>query len=134
MKLEKEKAAKVIEDQYLEGYQKEINEIVGKEIPININWNTFEIDFIKFVPSICLQRLTDGLKAVCKDEKSIEVVSENINSIEVYCRPNEEAEAKKELKLDASVFSLTACWGGHKSGYFTDLEICEFLENNLQQS
>ncbi|WP_458627061.1 hypothetical protein [Winogradskyella sp. PC D3.3] len=131
MGLQEKRAAKAIEDQYLADYQKEINEITGKDIPIHINWDTFEMDFIKFVPSVCLQRLTDGLKEVCKDDMGKEAIQESINSIEVYCIPNEGAEDKKELKLEAGVFSLTACWGGHHSGFFTDLVIREYLENNL---
>ncbi|EGV43091.1 hypothetical protein BZARG_1062 [Bizionia argentinensis JUB59] len=131
MGLQERKAAKAIEDQYLGDYQKEINEVVGKELPININWDTFEMDFIKFVPSVCLQRLTDGLKEVCKDDMGKEAIQESVNSIEVYCIPNEGAEDKKELKLEAGVFSLTACWGGHHSGFFTDTVIREYLENNL---
>jgi len=131
MGLKEKKAAKSIEDQYLSDYQKEINDIVGKALPININWDTFEMDFIKFVPSVCLQRLTDGLKEVCSDDMGKEAIQESINTIEVYCIPNDGAEDNKALKLDAGVFSLTACWGGHHSGYFTDLVIREFLENNL---
>ncbi|MEH6704761.1 hypothetical protein [Galbibacter orientalis] len=131
MGLQEKRAAKAIEDQYLGDYQKEINEVVGKELPININWDTFEMDFIKFVPSVCLQRLTDGLREVCKDAMGKEAVQEVVNSIEVYCIPNEGAEEKKGLNLENGVFSLTACWGGHHSGYFTDLVIREYLENNL---
>ncbi|MBI6120840.1 hypothetical protein [Salegentibacter maritimus] len=131
MGLQEKKAAKAIEDQYLGDYQKEINQTVGKELPVNINWDTFELDFIKFVPSVCLQRLTDALKEVCEDDMGKEAIQESISSIEVYCIPNEGAEDKKELKIEDEVFSLTACWGGHHSGYFSDLVIREFLENNL---
>jgi len=131
MGLQEKRAAKSIEDQYLESYQKEINEITGKELSININWETFELDFIKFVPSVCLQRLTDALKATCNDEIGKKAVAENVDSIEIFCVPNENAEANKELKLENGVFSLTACWGGHHSGYFTDLIIRNYLENNL---
>ena len=131
MGLKEKKAAKSIEDQYLSDYQKEINDIVGKALPININWDTFEMDYIKFVPSVCLQTLTDGLKEVCSDDIGKEAIQESINSIEVYCIPNEGAEDKKSLTLEAGVFALTACWGGHHSGFFTDLVIREFLENNL---
>lgn len=131
MGLQEKRAAKSIEEQYLGEYQKEINELVGKELPININWDTFEMDFIKFVPSVCLQRLTDGIKLVCKDDMGKEAMAESVNSIEVYCIPNEGAEAKKELKLENGVFFLTACWGGHHSGYFIDSTIREYLENNL---
>ena len=38
---------------------------------------------------------------------------------------------EKELKIADGVFSLTACWGGHHSGYFPDIAIKEYLENNL---
>ena len=47
MGLQEKRAAKAIEEQYVGDYQKEINEIVGKELPININWDTFEMDYIK---------------------------------------------------------------------------------------
>lgn len=131
MGLQEKKTAKAIEDQYVGDYQKEINEIVGKEVPITIHWDTFELDFMKFVPSVCLQRLTDALKEICTDDMGKEAVQESINSIAVYCVPNEGAEDSKELKLEDGVFSLTACWGGHSSGYFSDLVIREYLENNL---
>ena len=131
MGLKERKAAKSIEDQYLADYQKEINDIVGKPVPVTINWDTFDIDSIKFVPSVCLQRLTDGLKEVCNDAMGKEAVQEGINTIEVFCIPNEGAEDNKALKLDAGVFSLTACWGGHHSGYYTDLVIRDYLENTL---
>ncbi|RXG32281.1 hypothetical protein [Leeuwenhoekiella marinoflava] len=131
MGLQEKKTAKAIEDQYLGDYQKEINEVTGKELHVNINWDTFELDFMKFIPSVCLQRLTDAFKEVCADDMGKEAIQESINSVEVYCIPNEGAEAKKELKIEDGVFSLTACWGGHHSGYFSDLVIREFLENNL---
>ncbi|VVU99338.1 hypothetical protein [Mesonia oceanica] len=131
MGLQEKKTAKAIEDQYLADYQKEINEIVGKEVPVTINWDTFELDFMKFVPSVCLQRLTDAFKEVCADDMGKEAVQETINSVAVYCIPNEGAEEKKELKIADGVFSLTACWGGHHSGYFPDIAIKEYLENNL---
>ena len=131
MVLQEKKTAKAIEDQYLGDYQKEINEVTGKELHVNINWDTFELDFMKFIPSVCLQRLTDAFKEVCADDMGKEAIQESINSVEVYCIPNEGAEAKKELKIEDGVFSLTACWGGHHSGYFSDLVIREFLENNL---
>lgn len=131
MGLQEKRAAKSIEDQYLAEYQQEINGIVGKELPIHINWDTFELDSIRYVPNVCLKRLTDGIKLVCKDDMGKEALAESVNSIEVYCIPNEGAEAKKELVLKDGVFSLTACWGGHHSGYFIDLTIREYLENNL---
>lgn len=131
MGLQEKRAAKAIEEQYVGDYQTEINEIVGKELPININWDTFEMDYIKFVPSVCLQRVTDAFKEVCTDDLGKEAIAESINSIEVFCIANDGAEDKKELKIADGVFSLTACWGGHHSGYFSDLVIREFLENNL---
>lgn len=131
MGLQEQRAAKAIEDQYLSAYQNDINTLIGQDTPITIHWDTFELDYIKFVPSVCLQRLTDALKDVCHDDFGKEAVQENINSIAVFCIANEGAEAKKELKLDDKVFSLTACWGGHHSGFFPDITIKTFLENNL---
>lgn len=110
MGLQEKRAAKAIEEQYVGDYQKEINEIVGKELPININWDTFEMDYIKFVPSVCLQRVTDAFKEVCSDDLGKEAIAESINSIEVFCIANDGAEDKKELKIADGVFSLTACW------------------------
>ncbi|MGO3706989.1 MAG: hypothetical protein ACTJGD_03480 [Mesonia hippocampi] len=131
MGLQEKKAIKMVEDQYLVNYQKEINEIVGKELPITIHWDTFELEFIKFVPSVCLQRLTDSLKEVCKEDFAKEAVQEGIDGVEVFCIPDENAADNKELKIDGKVFKLTACWGGHHSGYYPDIAIKNFLEENL---
>src|SRR5690606_580426 len=112
-------------------YQKEINTAVGKELPIIINWDTFELDYIKFVPSVCLQRLTDAIKTICEDDLGKEAMQESLSNIEINCIVNEDAEANKSLKIEDGSFVLTACWGGHHSGYYPDIAIKEFLENNL---
>ncbi|WP_417444112.1 hypothetical protein [Joostella sp.] len=131
MGLQEKKAIRMVEEQYLSDYQNEINTTVGKELPIKINWDTFELEYIKFVPSVCLQRLTDAIKNVCEDDLGKESIQESINTIEVNCIPNEDAEANKSLKIEDSTFTLTACWGGHHSGYYPDIALKEFIENNL---
>ncbi|WP_289044070.1 hypothetical protein [uncultured Olleya sp.] len=131
MGLQEQRAAKAIEDQYLSAYQNDINTLIGQDTPITIHWDTFELDYIKFVPSVCLQRLTDALKGVCQDYLGKTAVQNQIKNIHVFCIANEGAEAKKELKLDAGVLSLTACWGGHHSGFFPDITIQNYLENKL---
>ncbi|QCE41813.1 hypothetical protein [Psychroserpens sp. NJDZ02] len=131
MGLQEKKAIRMVEEQYLADYQKEINEAAGKELPITINWDTFELDYIKFVPSVCLHRLTDGLTSICADDLGKEAVQEGINTIVVNCIPNEGAEEKKSLKIEDGVFTLTACWGGHHSGCFPDIALKTFIENNL---
>lgn len=131
MGLQEKRAYTAIEEQYVTEYQKELNAIVGKELPIQINWDTFELEHIKFVPSVCLQRLMDAMKEVCKDNFGKEAVQESMDKIEVNCIVNEGAEENKKLDLSGKTFTLTACWGGHHSGFFTDLVIREYLESKL---
>ncbi|MDR7128818.1 hypothetical protein J2X69_001150 [Algoriphagus sp. 4150] len=131
MGLQEKKAAQTIKDEYLDAYQKELNEIVGKELPIEINWDSFNLNAIKFIPSVCLQRTVDAFKGLCADSFGKEAVQENINSITVDNIPEEGADTQKSLILEGGVFKIKASYGGHYSGFFTDDTIREYLENAL---
>lgn len=131
MGLQEKKAANAIKEQYFNEYQKELNEIVGKELPIEINWESFDLNSIKFIPSVCLQRTVDAFKEVCSDKDGKEAVQEGVNKIEVNNIASENAEELKNLSLANGTFLINACYGGHHSGFFTDTQMKNYLENNL---
>ncbi|WP_375578862.1 hypothetical protein ABWH96_17855 [Marivirga tractuosa] len=131
MGLQEKKAAKVIKEQYFNDYQKELNQIAGKELPIEINWDSFDLNSIKFIPSVCLQRTVDAFKDVCADDFGKEAIQENVNKIVVNnIDPNTAAE-NKSIGLDSGVLIINASYGGHHTGFFTDLDIKNYLESNL---
>ncbi|UII28315.1 hypothetical protein LVD15_07770 [Fulvivirga maritima] len=133
MGLQEKKAIQGIKDQYFNDYQKELNEVVGKELPIDIQWDTFNTDLnaIKFIPSVCLQRTVDAFKEICSDAIGKEAIQESVQTIVVHNIEPENAEANKSLVFDGGVFTIRASYGGHHSGFFTDLQIREYLENAL---
>lgn len=131
MGLQEKKAAKAIKDQYFDDYQKDLNEIVGKELPIEINWDSFDLNSIKFIPSVCLQRTVDAFKAVCADDLGKEAVQEGISKIVVNNIEESTAAENKSVGLDSGVLIINACYGGHYSGFFTDTDIKGYLERSL---
>lgn len=131
MGLQEKKAIQGIKEQYFDNYQNELNEIVGKELPIDITWDSFDMEAIKFIPSVCLQRTVDAFKELCSDTIGKEAVQESITKIVVNNIPAEGAEEKKNLNLDSGILTIEASYGGHHSGYYTDTTIREYLENNL---
>ncbi|GAA0893852.1 hypothetical protein GCM10009122_35320 [Fulvivirga kasyanovii] len=131
MGLQEKKAINAIKEQYFGDYQKELNEVVGKELPIEINWETFDLNSIKFIPSVCLQRTVDAFKKVCSDQDGKEAVQESINRIEVNNIEEANAGELKSLSLANGTFLINACYGGHHSGFFTDTDMKGYLESNL---
>ncbi|GAA5039487.1 hypothetical protein GCM10011506_38790 [Marivirga lumbricoides] len=131
MGLQEKKAAQSIKDQYFNDYQTELNQIVGKELPIEINWNSFDLNSIKFIPSVCLQRTVDAFKEVCADNFGKEAVQEGINKIAVNNIDESTAADNKSITLEAGVLTINAAYGGHHSGFFTDTTIKEHIENKL---
>lgn len=131
MGLQEKKAIQGIKEQYFDNYQKELNDVAGKELPIDIQWDSFELNAIKFIPSVCLQRTLDAFKDICKDAIGKEAIQEGVTKIVVYNVAPEGAEQKKSLVLEDGVFTIHASYGGHHSGYFTDTQIREYLENTL---
>lgn len=131
MGLQERKAAQAIKEQYFDAYQKELNEIVGKELPIEINWESFDLNAVKFIPSVCLQRTVDAFKRLCSDDMGKEAVKESIQLITVENIAEEGAEANKSLKLEGGTFKIRASYGGHYSGFYTDDTMREYLESVL---
>ncbi|MBL3657926.1 hypothetical protein [Fulvivirga sediminis] len=133
MGLQEKKAIQAIKEQYFNDYQKELNEVVGKELPIDIQWGTFNNDLnaIKFIPSVCLQRIVNAIKEICSDSVGKEAIQESVQTIVVHNIEQENAEANKSLVFDGGVFTIRASYGGHHSGFFNDLQIREYLENAL---
>lgn len=131
MGLQEKKAVQAIKDQYFNDYQTELNQIVGKELPIEINWGTFDLNSIKFIPSVCLQRTVDAFKEVCADNFGKEAVQDSVSKIVVNNIEESTAAENKNIKLEEGILTINAAYGGHHSGFFTDTTIKEYLESHL---
>jgi len=133
MGLQEKKAIQSIKDQYLPDYQKDLNEIVGKELPFDVQWDTFNNDMnaIKFIPGIALHRTVDALREICSDAMGKEAIQESLNRIEIHNIEQEGAEENKSLEVNDGVFTIKASFGGHYSGFFNDTQIKNYLENAL---
>lgn len=133
MGLQEKKAIQGIKDQYMGDLQKELNDIVGKELPIEIEWDSFsnDVDAIKFIPGVAVRRPIDAFREICSDDMGKEAVQEAINQLSIVNIEQENAEANKSMELKGGVFTIKASFGGHYSGFFNDTQMKEYLENNL---
>ncbi|WP_020530097.1 hypothetical protein [Flexithrix dorotheae] len=133
MGLQEKKAIQGIKDQYMGDLQKELNDIVGKELPIEMDWDSFskDIDAIKFIPGVAVKRSIDAFREVCNDDMGKEAVQESINQLAITNIEQENAEANKTMEVKDGVFTIKASFGGHYSGFFNDTQIKDYLMNIL---
>ena len=84
MSLEVKRAVKAIEENDLPTKKATLNEIVGREIEITINWETFTTkDNVIMIPNGFFDRFNEDLKGVCCDELGKEAVQDALVKIVV---------------------------------------------------
>lgn len=129
--LQRKKLLRSIKENYLEEFQKELNEILGINMEIEIDWDSFaSVNELKFVPSVGIQRILNVMKEISKDPDGKEAIKEEIKKVSIK-HISEDPEKNKKLNIENGIFTLEAGFGGSHTWVFNEPSIKEYLENNL---
>ena len=128
--MQEKRSIKAAEEGWLPQRQKELAEICGKEIPYEVDWNSFAgnlkaIDWLEFNGP---QQVSGAFRGICRDEIGKEAVQEGVKKIVLRNVPE---IADKALTFTDGVLELRCAFAQSPRGRFKDREIHLFLEPQL---
>ena len=130
MGLNERRKVKELQDTVLPGRVKEIEEICGKAIPYDVDWDSIqdEAEALNFLDNVSCHRLNMALRMICMDEMGKEAVREGLKTVKLK---NVKAASGKQLLFQDGVLEMQCAYAQGLSGAFSDGEIRELLTKKL---
>ena len=130
MGLNERRKIKELQDSTFPGRVKEIEEICGKAIPYEVDWESLADDAaaLNFIDNISCHRLNMALRVICQDDMGKHAVRDGLKLVKLK---NVKSEADKKMSFAAGVLEMHVPYALGASGMFNDNEIRRLLEQNL---
>lgn len=109
---------------------KEIEEICGKAIPYEVDWDSLSDDMeaLNFIDNISCHRLNMALRVICQDDLGKDAVSEGLRSIKLK---NVKDKSAMSISFNNGVLEMHCAYALRTDGMFSDGEIRELLIQKL---
>lgn len=130
MGLEERRRIKELVDVTLPGRVREIEEICGKPIPYEVDWESLasSAEALNFLDNVACHRLNMALRVLCVDELGKEAVREGLQKIRLA---NVRDVSEKRLSFDGGVLEMRGAYAKGLTGAFSDGEIRALLAAHL---
>jgi hypothetical protein len=130
MGLNERRKIKELQDATLPGRVKEIEEICGKPVPYEVDWDSLADDAegLNFLDNISCHRLNMALRTICVDDMGKEAVRDSLNLIKLK---NVKDKAEMKINFDAGVLEMHCAYALRTDGMYSDNEIREVLMAKL---
>ena len=130
MGLNERRKIKELQDTTFPGRVKEIEEICGKAIPYEIEWDTLADDpeGLNYIDNVSAHRLNMALRVICQDDMGKEAVREGLKKVKLK---NVKDLAAKKLAFNAGVLEMDCVYAKGLTGAYSDNEIRETLVKSL---
>lgn len=130
MGLNERRKIKELQDTTLPGRVKEIEEICGKAIPYEVDWDSLadDLEGLNFFDNISCHRLNMALRTICVDDMGKEAVREGLKTIKLK---NVKDKSAKKISFDGGVLEMHCAYAQRTDGMFSDNEIREELLKKL---
>jgi len=130
MGLNERRKVKELQDSILPGRVKDIEEICGKGIAVEVDWASIQDDAeaLNFLDNVACHRLNMALRMICIDDMGKEAVREGLKSIRLKNIPD---KAAKKLSFEGGVLEMQGAYPQGLSGAWSDGEIRELLTKKL---
>ena len=130
MGLNERRKIKDLQDATFPGRVKEIEEICGKPIPYDVDWNSLadDLEALNFIDNISCHRLNMALRVICQDDMGKEAVREGLKLIKL-----KNVKDKKDMKITftGGTLEMHCAYAQRTDGMFSDNEIRELLIKGL---
>ena len=128
MGLNERRKIKELQDTVLPGRVKEIEEICGKAIPYEVDFDSMADSFeaLNFVDNCSCHRLNMALRVICQDSMGREAVRDGLKLIKLK---NVTDKAAMKLSFDAGTLEMHNDYA--QQAYYSDNEIRELLIKKL---
>jgi hypothetical protein len=109
---------------------KEIEEICGKAIPYEVDWDSLAEDMegLNFIDNLSCHRLNMALRSICMDELGKEAVRDGLKLVRLQ---NVKSKAEMSLAFEGGVLEMRCAYALRTDGMFNDSEIRELLTKKL---
>lgn len=109
---------------------KEIEEICGRAIPYEIDWNSLaeDAEALNYLDNISCHRLNMALRVICQDDLGKEAIRDGLTLVKLK---NVKDKASMKMAFDDGVLEMHCDYAKGASGMFSDGEIRELLMNKL---
>ena len=106
---------------------KEIEEICGKPIPYEVDWDSVGNDpeALNFIDNISCHRLNMALRGICRDELGKQAVRDGLRLVKL------KSVKDKSITFEAGVLEMGCVYAKHLDGAFNDQEISNLLVSKL---
>src|SRR5262245_63964671 len=130
MGLNERRKIKELEETTLPGRVKEIEEICGKPIPYEVDWDSLSDDLegLNFMDNISCHRLNMALRTICIDDMGKEAVRDGLKLIKLK---NVKDKSAMNMTFDGGVLEMHCAYAQRTDGMFSDNQIRELLVNKL---
>lgn len=126
MGLNERRKVKELQDTVLPGREKEIEEICGKAVPYEVDWDSISSDpqALNFLDNISCHRLNMALRTICMDEIGKEAVREGLKRVKLK---NVAEASARHIAFDGGVLEMHCAYALGTGGMFSDGEIRNVL-------
>jgi hypothetical protein len=130
MGLNERRKMKELQDVTFPGRVKEIEEICGKAIPYDVDWDSLADDAegLNFIDNLSCHRLNMALRVICQDDIGKEAVREGIKTVRLK---NVKDKGGMKMSFENGVLEMHCAYAQRTDGMFTDNAIRELLVKKL---
>ena len=130
MGLNERRKIKELQDTTLPARVKEIEDICGKPIPYEVDWESLADDAegLNFLDNISCHRLNMALRTICVDDMGKEAVRDSLNLIKLK---NVKDKSSMKINFDGGVLEMHCAYALRTDGMYSDNQIREVLMAKL---
>ncbi len=130
MGLNERRKIKELQDVTFPGRVKEIEEICGKAIPYEVDWDSLADDAegLNFIDNLSCHRLNMALRVICQDDMGKEAVRDGLKTIKLK---NVKDKSAMKISFDGGVLEMHCAYAQRTDGMYSDNQIRELLVKKL---
>jgi hypothetical protein len=109
---------------------KEIEEICGKAIPYDVDWDSLADDgeAMNYIDNLSCHRLNMALRVICQDDLGKTAVSDGLKQTKLR---NVKDKSSMQISLQGGVLEMRCAYALRTDGMFSDGEIRKIMEDKL---
>lgn len=130
MGLNERRKIKELQDTTFPERVREIEEICGKAIPYEVDWDSLADDAegLNFIDNLSCHRLNMALRVICMDDMGKEAVREGLKLIRLQ---NADGKSDMHMTFEDGVLEMRCAYALRTEGMFSDGEIRALLLKKL---
>jgi hypothetical protein len=130
MGLNERRKIKELQDVTLPARVLEIQEICGKAIPYEVDWDSLadDAEALNFMDNLSCHRLNMALRTICIDDMGRQAVSEGLKLIKLK---NVKDKSAMQMTFADGTLEMHCAYALHTDGMYSDNAITELLTQKL---